>query len=73
MHAGMGYTLHCRSCEWEVDEPLELKGEANWLAGRHIAETGHSVALERVECEEGDFYRGGASTEVITDPPPGHS
>lgn len=69
----MGFTLHCRSCEWSVEEPLELKGEANWLAGRHISKTGHSVALERVECEEEDFYRGGGSVEVITEPPPGLS
>ena len=65
----MGYTLRCRSCDWAVEEPVELKGEANWLAGKHIAETGHSVALERVECEEEDFYRGGGGVEVVTEPP----
>ena len=61
----MGYTLHCRTCDWAVEEPVELKGEANWIAGRHIAETGHSVALERVDCEEGDFYRGGGGVEIL--------
>lgn len=68
----MAYTLHCRSCDWSVDEPIELKGEANWLAGRHIAETGHSIRLERVEPEDDeadDFYRGGSGVEVITEPP----
>jgi len=57
----MGYTLDCRGCDWAVDEPIELKGEANWLAGRHIAETGHSVALQHVPTEETDedFLRGG--------------
>jgi hypothetical protein len=65
----MGYTLHCRTCDWSVDEPVELKGEANWLAGRHIAETGHSVNLERVVLEEeDDFYRGGSRVEVHTEP-----
>jgi len=65
----MGYTLRCRSCEWAVVEPVELKGEANWLAGRHIAETGHSVNLERVGPEgEEDFYRGGSHLEVLTEP-----
>ena len=64
----MGYTLHCRTCEWSVEEPVELKGEANWLAGKHIAETGHSVALERVETDEDDFYRGGGSVEIVTQP-----
>lgn len=65
----MGYTLHCRTCDWAVEEPVDLKGEANWLAGKHIAETGHSVALERVDCEEDDFYRGGGNVEVLTEPP----
>lgn len=65
----MGYTLYCRACEWAVVEPVELKGEANWLAGRHIAETGHSVRLERTAPdEEGDFYRGGDGTEILSDP-----
>ena len=64
----MGYTLHCRTCEWSVEEPVELKGEANWLAGKHIAETGHSVALEHVETDEDDFYRGGGSVEIVTTP-----
>lgn len=65
----MGYTLHCRTCDWAVDEPVELKGEANWLAGRHIAETGHSVNLERVVLEEeDDFYRGGSRVEVDAEP-----
>lgn len=64
----MGYTLHCRTCEWSVEEPVELKGEANWLAGKHIAETGHSVALERVETDEDDFYRGGGGVEIVTTP-----
>lgn len=64
----MAYTLDCRGCDWAVDEPIELKGEANWLAGKHIAETGHSVALEHVVTEdEEDFYRGGG-IEVLTEP-----
>jgi hypothetical protein len=64
----MPYTLHCRTCDWAVEEPVELKGEANWLAGRHIAETGHSVELRRVASdEEDDFYRGGV--EVLREPP----
>lgn len=66
----MPYTLHCRTCDWAVEEPVELKGEANWLAGRHIAETGHSVELRREVDEEGtedDFYRGGV--EVLREPP----
>lgn len=65
----MAFTLHCRNCDWEIEEPVELKGEANWLAGRHIAETGHSVRLERVEPdEEGDFHRGGRRDEVVSEP-----
>ena len=68
----MGYTLHCRTCEWSVDEPVQLKGEANWLAGRHISETGHSVGLERVDASDGnDFYRGGGRVEILTEPPSG--
>lgn len=70
----MPFTLHCRACDWAVEEPVELKGEANWLAGRHIAETGHSVDLRRVEPEgeDGeDFYRGGGTVEVVRDPPGG--
>lgn len=65
----MGYTLHCRVCDWGVDDPIELKGEANLVAGRHIAETGHSVALERAAPEGEDFYRGGDDVEVIDDVP----
>ena len=67
----MAYTLDCRGCEWAVDEPVELKGEANWLAGKHIAKTGHSVALKRVVAEDDDdFYRGGG-TEILREPPSG--
>lgn len=67
----MAYTLHCRTCDWAIEEPVELKGEANWLAGRHIAETGHSVELRREapEGEEDDFYRGGDRFEVLWEPP----
>ena len=64
----MPYTLHCRSCDWSIEEPIELKGEANLLAGRHISETGHSVRLQRLE-PEGDFYRGGDAVEILTEPP----
>lgn len=64
----MGYTLRCRVCEWGIDEPVELKGEANMLAGKHIAKTGHSVALERVAAEGEDFYRGGADVEILRGP-----
>lgn len=66
----MAYVLRCRTCEWAIEEPIELKGEANWLAGQHIAETGHSVALERVDLEGEDFYRGGDG-EVVIEAPPG--
>lgn len=64
----MPYTLHCRTCDWAIEEPVELKGEANWLAGRHIAETGHSVELNRLESGgEEDFYRGGSGDEILPD------
>lgn len=63
----MAYTLHCRNCDWNVEEPVELKGEANWLAGQHISETGHSVRLEQVQAEEeDDFYRGGRRREILS-------
>jgi len=66
----MSFTLHCRNCDWSVEEPIELKGEANWIAGRHISETGHSIRLERLEPEgENDFYRGGRDVEILTEPP----
>lgn len=65
----MAYTLNCRNCEWRIEEPVELKGEANWLAGQHISETGHSVRLERVESDdEDDFRRGGGSIDVLSEP-----
>ena len=63
----MPYTLHCRDCDWAVETPIELKGEANLRAGRHIAETGHSVKLRRIEPTD-DFYRGGAAEEILTEP-----
>lgn len=56
------YEVFCRECDWTADNPVDLKGTANLLAGRHISRTGHIVALKTIErpAEEGDdFYRGG--------------
>ena len=59
------YEVYCRECDWQAPDTVELKGLANVLAGRHISETGHVVALKTVElaAEEDvpadDFYRGG--------------
>ena len=59
------YEVYCRECDWRADGPIDLKGTANVLAGRHISRTGHVVALKTIEdggpTEEGtagDFYRG---------------
>lgn len=56
----MAYKVYCRECSWTVTDPVELKGEANWLAGRHISDTDHSVALEEVDDEttDAEFVRG---------------
>lgn len=45
----MAYLVYCRECGWMASDPVELKGEANWLAGRHISENGHSVALKEID------------------------
>lgn len=58
------YEVYCRECDWQAPDTVELKGLANVLAGRHISETGHVVALKTVEREADedvpadDFYRG---------------
>lgn len=60
----MPYLVYCRECGWTISDPVELKGEANWLAGRHISEQGHSVALKEIDPEtenkakeDVEFYR----------------
>lgn len=61
------YEVFCRECDWRVDEPVDLKGTANLLAGRHISQTGHIVALKTVE-QDGDteeFYRGGRRSVTV--------
>ena len=45
----MPYLVYCRECGWTAPRPVDLKGEANWLAGRHISETGHRVSLREVD------------------------
>lgn len=65
------YEVFCRECDWQVDEPVDLKGTANLLAGRHISRTGHIVALKTIERpaeEDDEFYRGGdrsISVEIL--------
>lgn len=68
----MPYLVYCRECGWTISDPVELKGEANWLAGRHISEQGHSVALKEVEPEyeekqkeDVEFYRHTSRPENI--------
>lgn len=75
----MAFEIECRECDWKAPEPVDLKGEANWLAGRHISDTGHSVAIRELDPEEAladedDFYRGGSDrgrVVQIVGPPPG--
>lgn len=45
----MAFTVVCRECEWAAPGPVDLKGAANWLAGRHISETGHSVGIHETD------------------------
>lgn len=55
------YEVYCRECDWRADDPVDLKGTANLLAGRHISRTGHVVALKTIEqpAEDGEeFHRG---------------
>lgn len=57
------YEVHCRECEWGSTEPIDLKGEANLRAGRHISETDHVVVVKTVvvagdESANDDFHRG---------------
>lgn len=56
------YEVYCRECEWRAENPIDLKGTANLIAGRHISRTDHVVALKTIEQpadEDEDFYRGG--------------
>ncbi len=56
------YEVYCRECDWQADNPVDLKGTANLLAGRHISRTGHVVALKTVEAPDGgELRRGGRS------------
>ncbi|MFB6354420.1 MAG: hypothetical protein ABEJ92_10085 [Halobacteriales archaeon] len=66
------YEVYCRECEWSADGPVDLKGTANLLAGRHISRTGHVVALKAVEtapedAPADDFYRGGGGRSVAVE------
>lgn len=64
----MAYDLYCRECSWSSTS-VELKGEANWIAGKHISKTGHSVAMKEVDEEppeppkDTDFFRSSRDTE----------
>ena len=56
------YEVYCRECDWQADNPVDLKGTANLLAGRHISRTGHVVALKTVEApDDGELHRGARS------------
>lgn len=54
------YEVYCRECDWRADGPVDLKGTANLLAGRHISRSGHVVALKTIEqpAEAEEFHRG---------------
>lgn len=64
------YEVYCRECEWRAPDAVDLKGTANVIAGRHISQTGHVVALKTVETAPDDeiptddFYRGGRSVTL---------
>ena len=59
------YEVYCRECDWQADNPVDLKGAANLLAGRHISRTGHVVALKTIRTpEDGELRRGGRSVSV---------
>lgn len=45
----MTYRVTCRECDWIAAATVEEKGAANWLAGKHISDTGHVVTIEDVE------------------------
>lgn len=58
----MVYKVYCRECGWTIPDHVHLKGEANWLAGRHISDTGHSVAIREADAatpaeDNIEFYR----------------
>lgn len=55
------YEVYCRECDWRVNGPVDLKGTANLLAGRHISETDHVVALKSIEepADDQELRRGG--------------
>ncbi|MDZ7701123.1 MAG: hypothetical protein U5J98_03120 [Halobacteriales archaeon] len=55
------YEVYCRECDWRADNPVDLKGTANLLAGRHISRSGHVVALKTIEADDGELRRGGRS------------
>lgn len=61
------YEVYCRECDWQADGPVDLKGTANLLAGKHISQTGHVVALKTVEqpADADDFYRGGRRSVTV--------
>lgn len=70
----MTYDLYCHECSWSSTS-VELKGEANWIAGKHISKTGHSVAMKEIDEEppeppkDADFFRssrdGEGATEIL--------
>lgn len=75
----MAFKVYCRECSWKKADPVELKGEANWIAGRHISDTGHSVAVKEVEdgeeeSEPKEFFRSGdhrnGRLEILRPVPP---
>lgn len=74
----MMYVVYCRECSWEAPKPLELKGEANMIAGRHISNTGHSVALRELDpsdelTSDTGFHRSGrrrTPVEILRPIPP---
>lgn len=71
------YEVYCRECEWSADGPVDLKGTANLIAGRHISRTGHVVALKAVEtatedAPADDFYRGGRRSVAVEILRPAH-
>lgn len=63
----MAFKVYCRECSWKASDPVDLKGEANWLAGRHISDTGHSVAVKETEdhdeSEPKEFLRSNGSDD----------
>lgn len=58
------YEVYCRECDWQADNPVDLKGTANLLAGRHISRTGHVVALKTIEAPDDEEFRRGGGRSV---------